>query len=75
VRCRSPKAQWTGVGRMAARMGHRLDQALTYNRRATQVDAWITAGYNSMMRKINKRTKEDLGSAETFSLVKQKLGI
>lgn len=60
---------------MAARMGHRLDQALTYNRRAADVDAWITAGYNAMMRKINKREREDLGSAETFALVKRKIGI
>jgi hypothetical protein len=75
MRCRSPKAQWTGVGRMAARLGHRLDQALTKNPRATQADAWIKAGYESMMRKINKRTKAELGSAETFNLVKQKLGI
>lgn len=63
------------MGRMAAVMGHSLDQALTYNRRAAQVDAWITAGYNSMMRKINKRQREALGNAETYALVKSKLGI
>lgn len=60
---------------MAARLGHTLGQALTYNQRATQVDAWITAGYNSMKRKIEKREREQLGSAETYALVKQKLGI
>lgn len=73
MRCRSPKAQWTGVGRVAARLGHSLSQALT--NRDAKIDAWITTGFNSMTRKINKREREALGSAETMALVKQKLGI
>jgi phage shock protein A len=73
VRCRSPKAQWTGVGRMAARLGHSLSQALT--NRDAKIDAWITSGFKSMERKINKREREALGSADTFALVKSKLGI
>jgi hypothetical protein len=72
MRIPSPKSHWTGVGRMAARMRCSLASALTSD---AKIDAWITTGFNSMTRKINKREREALGSAETFALVKGKLGI
>ncbi len=73
MRIPSPKSHWTGVGRMAARMRCSLASALTNN--DAKIDAWITSGFNSMTRKINKREREALGDAETFALVKGKLGI
>jgi hypothetical protein len=72
MRCRSPKAHWTFIGGSAARLGHTLGQALTNNAR---VDEWITAGFKAAQRKIDRRTRMQLGSAETFALVKSKLGI
>jgi hypothetical protein len=72
MRIQSPKSHWTGVGRMAARMRMTLASALTNDAR---VDAWITAGFKSMKRKIDRREIERLGDADTFALVKGKLGI
>lgn len=73
MRITSPKRHWTGVGRMAARMRCSLAEAVTNN--DAKIDAWIKAGFDSMTRKINKREREELGSTETFALVKQKLGL
>jgi hypothetical protein len=55
---------------MAARMRCTLAEAVTNN--DAKIDAWIKAGFDSMTRKINKREREELGSTETFALVKGK---
>lgn len=73
MRIPSPRSFWRRAGNIAAYQRLSLSQALTH--RDAKVDAWITQGFNSSTRKINRREREALGSADDFALVKSKIGI
>jgi hypothetical protein len=58
---------------VAASMRHNLGQALT--KRDAKVDAWITVGFQAEARKMDRRTRFELETAETYALVKRKLSL
>jgi hypothetical protein len=60
------------MGKGAARFGLPVDAVLTGR---PGLDEFVRRGFNSEMRKVNRREIEQLGNAETFALVKAKTGI